>query len=219
MEKIFGRHEATPQAIRGVYASRSARTRMRSGPGTHRDLRHPGRSPPPILLAKMARTDTTGVRRSSTTAFADLGFDVDIGPVPDSGRDRQAGRRKRRTRRGRRPGCGSPDARTRTPERSGGAGRPRHRGGRRWRRTTTGPRGTEGRRRSRDLQSGNSHLEAANTLLDALWDCLELTREASPPGRDELVAGVRSGDRQTSRVQSPLPRAPVSSTRPWHPRS
>ena len=39
------------------------------------------RSRPPILIAKIARTTRSRPEEVIATAFADLGFDVDIGPL------------------------------------------------------------------------------------------------------------------------------------------
>jgi methylmalonyl-CoA mutase len=52
---------------------------------------------PRILIAKMGQDGHDRGQKVIATAFADLGFDVDIGPaVPDARRSRAPGRRERR---------------------------------------------------------------------------------------------------------------------------
>jgi len=83
MEKVFGRHEATPQAIRGVYAAEMgqdtdtvAGVQARIEAFSSREGRRPR-----ILLAKMGQDGHDRGQKVIATAFADLGFDVDIGPL------------------------------------------------------------------------------------------------------------------------------------------
>ncbi len=84
LEEVFGRHKATPQAIRGVYKS----TLAQSGGGDMEELTNAvedfvlaeGRRPR-ILLAKMGQDGHDRGQKVIATAFADLGFDVDIGPL------------------------------------------------------------------------------------------------------------------------------------------
>ncbi|MEC7947172.1 MAG: methylmalonyl-CoA mutase [Myxococcota bacterium] len=83
MEKVFGRHEATPQAIRGVYASEVgqdtdevANVQARINAFAAQEGRRPR-----ILLAKMGQDGHDRGQKVIATAFADLGFDVDIGPL------------------------------------------------------------------------------------------------------------------------------------------
>ena len=83
MEKVFGRHKADVKAISGVY---------RSEVGTVSDdvnkvlemveafEAREGRRPR-ILVAKMGQDGHDRGQKVIATAFADLGFDVDIGPL------------------------------------------------------------------------------------------------------------------------------------------
>ena len=84
MEKVFGRHQATPQAIRGVYSSTMsgdaehtvAAVRERVAEYEKKDGRRPR-----ILVAKMGQDGHDRGQKVIATALADLGFDVDIGPL------------------------------------------------------------------------------------------------------------------------------------------
>jgi methylmalonyl-CoA mutase len=82
MEKVFGRHKATIRAISGVYASevsddenfRLAREM------SDRFAEAEGRRPR-IMVAKMGQDGHDRGAKVIATSFADLGFDVDIGPL------------------------------------------------------------------------------------------------------------------------------------------
>ncbi len=81
MEKVFGRYEAQVRAVSGVYASEMQTTRV----DTVRDMvvrfeQKEGRRPR-ILVAKMGQDGHDRGQKVIATAFADLGFDVDIGPL------------------------------------------------------------------------------------------------------------------------------------------
>ncbi len=83
MEKVFGRHTATPQSIRGVYAQElgeddDAVAGVRARIARFAELE--GRRPR-ILVAKMGQDGHDRGQKVIATAFADLGFDVDIGPL------------------------------------------------------------------------------------------------------------------------------------------
>ena len=82
LEKVFGRHVAEIRAISGVYA-REAQN-VRSVETVRRMVedfeRQDGRRPR-ILIAKMGQDGHDRGQKVIATAFADLGFDVDIGPL------------------------------------------------------------------------------------------------------------------------------------------
>ena len=82
MEKVFGRYQATVQSISGVYAAEasqmSAISEVREM--TARFFEATGRRPR-ILVAKMGQDGHDRGAKVISTAFADLGFDVDIGPL------------------------------------------------------------------------------------------------------------------------------------------
>ena len=82
LETVFGRHTATPQTVTGVYAAAA-----KSMPSiavvqqrTRAFLESHGRRPR-ILVAKMGQDGHDRGARVIASAFADLGFDVDIGPL------------------------------------------------------------------------------------------------------------------------------------------
>ncbi|MDA1112672.1 MAG: methylmalonyl-CoA mutase [Planctomycetota bacterium] len=82
LEEVYGRHQATIQTISGVYsgevgdneqlsAVREAVSRFETGHGRR----------PRILVAKMGQDGHDRGQKVIATAFADLGFDVDIGSL------------------------------------------------------------------------------------------------------------------------------------------
>lgn len=82
LEKVFGRYSANIRTFTGVYASESADTegmkRVRSL--SDRFLALDGRRPR-ILIAKLGQDGHDRGAKVIATSFADLGFDVDIGPL------------------------------------------------------------------------------------------------------------------------------------------
>jgi len=82
MEKVFGRHRAAVRTISGVYESEvgnsDAITLVREHVATFETVN--GRRPR-ILVAKMGQDGHDRGQKVIATAFADLGFDVDIGPL------------------------------------------------------------------------------------------------------------------------------------------
>jgi methylmalonyl-CoA mutase len=82
MEKVFGRFVATTQCISGVYASEYddneviEAIRKRAGDFMEKEGRRPR-----ILLTKMGQDGHDRGIKVVATAFADLGFDVDISPM------------------------------------------------------------------------------------------------------------------------------------------
>ncbi len=83
MEKVFGRHTAQIRAISGVYSSEVGE--QSENVGKVRELidsfvKDEGRRPR-ILIAKMGQDGHDRGQKVIATAFADLGFDVDIGPL------------------------------------------------------------------------------------------------------------------------------------------
>ncbi|MEZ4322146.1 MAG: methylmalonyl-CoA mutase [Myxococcota bacterium] len=83
LERAWGRHKATIQAVQGVYSAEVQRAggdisgiserieRFRSEQGRR----------PRILVAKMGQDGHDRGQKIIATAFADIGFDVDIGPL------------------------------------------------------------------------------------------------------------------------------------------
>ncbi len=82
VEKVAGRHKAVIRSISGVYSSEFADegeiARVRKL--TDEFEEHEGRRPR-IMIAKMGQDGHDRGAKVIATAFADLGFDVDIGPL------------------------------------------------------------------------------------------------------------------------------------------
>ncbi len=82
MEKIFGRHTATIRSISGVYSSafgenmQVEKVRKMTDEFAEKEGRRPR-----IMIAKMGQDGHDRGAKVIATAFADLGFDVDIGPL------------------------------------------------------------------------------------------------------------------------------------------
>lgn len=82
MEKVFGRFVATTQCISGVFASEYGDSEIIASikKRTEEFLEKEGRRPR-ILLTKMGQDGHDRGVKVVATAFADLGFDVDISPM------------------------------------------------------------------------------------------------------------------------------------------
>jgi methylmalonyl-CoA mutase len=83
LEKVFGRHRAEVSAISGVYKAEMGRmdgsmTRIKELIDSF-ETEHGRR--PRILVAKMGQDGHDRGQKVIASAFADLGFDVDIGPL------------------------------------------------------------------------------------------------------------------------------------------
>ena len=82
MEKVFGRHKASPAAVSGVYLREAHK--MESVQQCLRETaafeQEHGRRPR-ILVAKMGQDGHDRGAKVIAAAFADLGFDVDMGPL------------------------------------------------------------------------------------------------------------------------------------------
>ena len=83
LEAVFGRHRATTRTIAGVYAAEVsddsgevARARQLADELARREGRRPR-----ILVAKVGQDGHDRGQKVIATAFADLGFDVDVGPM------------------------------------------------------------------------------------------------------------------------------------------
>ncbi len=113
MEEVFGRHRAEIRSISGVYGS------AYEGDEGYEAIQHDveafaaaeGRRPR-MLVAKMGQDGHDRGAKVIATAFADIGFDVDVGPLFQTPAEVAARRRReRRARRGRvEPGRGPQDA-------------------------------------------------------------------------------------------------------------
>jgi methylmalonyl-CoA mutase len=82
MEKVFGRYKATIKSISGVYSSESSNNQEFKAAQSLADefSKLDGRRPR-IMVAKMGQDGHDRGAKVISTSFADLGFDVDIGPL------------------------------------------------------------------------------------------------------------------------------------------
>lgn len=82
LEKVYGRHTARIRTISGVYGQEAGTVtnieRARAATAAFADAE--GRQPR-ILVAKMGQDGHDRGQKVVATAFADLGFDVDVGPL------------------------------------------------------------------------------------------------------------------------------------------
>jgi len=82
MEKVYGRHKATIRAISGVYSAEfSEKEEVQKVLQMTREFENQEGRRPRILVAKMGQDGHDRGAKVISTAFADLGFDVDIGPL------------------------------------------------------------------------------------------------------------------------------------------
>ena len=82
MEKVFGRHKAVIRSISGVYGAEFGDSELVGDVRRRTDEfeRNHGRRPR-IMVAKIGQDGHDRGAKVIATAFADLGFDVDIGPL------------------------------------------------------------------------------------------------------------------------------------------
>ncbi|MCD4651186.1 MAG: methylmalonyl-CoA mutase, partial [Candidatus Cloacimonetes bacterium] len=82
MEKVFGRHKAVIRSISGIYGSEYAREdEMKAIRKLTDDFAEKEGRRPRILIAKMGQDGHDRGAKVVSTAYADMGFDVDIGPL------------------------------------------------------------------------------------------------------------------------------------------
>jgi methylmalonyl-CoA mutase len=82
LEKVYGRHQAVIRTISGVYKRESGSNEAveRVLAATEKFAEDEGRRPR-ILVAKMGQDGHDRGQKVIVTAFADFGFDVDVGPL------------------------------------------------------------------------------------------------------------------------------------------
>jgi methylmalonyl-CoA mutase len=83
LEKVFGRHQETIRAVSGIYRAEAAamnKELARVQRMAEEFERNDGRRPR-ILIAKIGQDGHDRGQKVIASAFADLGFDVDIGPL------------------------------------------------------------------------------------------------------------------------------------------
>ncbi len=197
LEKEWGRHRAVIRTISGVYKRESGSSEAMANvlAATERFAEDEGRRPR-ILVAKMGQDGHDRGQKVIVSAFADMGFDVDVGPaVLHAGGGRPAGGRRRRAhRRGQLARRRPPDARAGA---EAGAARPWGR-----RRDDRGRRGDPARRRTRARGDGRGRgvparhrhrRGGARPAREALRPARSLM--ASGPDVEALLAGIRDGKR------------------------
>ena len=82
MERAFGRYQATIRSISGVYSNEAMKDQdfTKARELTEQFFKSEGRRPR-IMVAKMGQDGHDRGAKVIATAFADIGFDVDIGPL------------------------------------------------------------------------------------------------------------------------------------------
>src|SRR5690606_23876525 len=81
LEKVFGRHTAQIRTITGVYRSEADRDRVEEVRAACAEFERAEGRRPRILVAKMGQDGHDRGQKVIASAFADLGFDVDVGPL------------------------------------------------------------------------------------------------------------------------------------------
>ncbi|WP_116126750.1 methylmalonyl-CoA mutase [Lewinella sp. IMCC34183] len=81
LETVFGRYRATHQLISGVYAGHSAGERLERVRGLAEQFQVARGRRPRILIAKLGQDGHDRGAKVIASGFADLGFDVDVGPL------------------------------------------------------------------------------------------------------------------------------------------
>lgn len=82
MEKVFGRYKAVIRSISGVYAREAAQdSRFQQAKALSDEFAQLDGRRPRILVAKMGQDGHDRGAKVIATGFADLGFDVDMGPL------------------------------------------------------------------------------------------------------------------------------------------
>ncbi|MFT4087873.1 MAG: methylmalonyl-CoA mutase [Gordonia sp. (in: high G+C Gram-positive bacteria)] len=83
MEKVFGRHQAEIRTISGVYRHEVGESvsNVETAVAVVRQFAEAEGRHPRVLVAKMGQDGHDRGQKVIATAFADLGFDVDVGPL------------------------------------------------------------------------------------------------------------------------------------------
>jgi methylmalonyl-CoA mutase len=82
LEKVWGRYEATTRTIAGVYSAESGNAEeFKKARQMVAEFEKAEGRRPRILVAKMGQDGHDRGAKVIATAFADIGFDVDIGPL------------------------------------------------------------------------------------------------------------------------------------------
>ena len=82
LEKAFGRHQARPDGVRGIYLREAGSDpRVARAQGMVRAFEEADGKRPRILVAKLGQDGHDRGQKAVASAFADFGFDVVIGPL------------------------------------------------------------------------------------------------------------------------------------------
>ncbi len=81
LEKVWGRYHAVPRAVTGVYSAAGAGEEFRRAQQMVVEFEEAEGRRPRILVAKMGQDGHDRGAKVIASAFADIGFDVDIGPL------------------------------------------------------------------------------------------------------------------------------------------
>jgi methylmalonyl-CoA mutase len=82
LEKVWGRYQATTRTIAGVYSTESGKAKeFKKAEQMAAEFEQAEGRRPRILVAKMGQDGHDRGAKVIATAFADIGFDVDIGPL------------------------------------------------------------------------------------------------------------------------------------------
>jgi len=81
LEKVWGRYQAVPRAVTGVYAAQGGGEEFNDAQRKVAEFEDAEGRRPRILVAKMGQDGHDRGAKVIASAFADLGFDVDIGPL------------------------------------------------------------------------------------------------------------------------------------------
>jgi methylmalonyl-CoA mutase len=82
LEKVYGRHTASMRTLSGVYREEAGQVgAIEDCRAAAEQFEHETGRRPRILVAKMGQDGHDRGQKVIATAFADLGFDVDVGPL------------------------------------------------------------------------------------------------------------------------------------------
>jgi methylmalonyl-CoA mutase len=81
LEKVWGRYQAVPRAITGIYSAEGAGEEFRHAQRMVVEFEEAEGRRPRILVAKMGQDGHDRGAKVIASALADIGFDVDIGPL------------------------------------------------------------------------------------------------------------------------------------------
>lgn len=82
LERAFSRHSAVPKVVRGVFDKEAGEDRrVRRAKSVVAAFKEDAGRAPRVLVAKMGQDGHDRGQKVVSTAFADFGFDVDVGPL------------------------------------------------------------------------------------------------------------------------------------------